>query len=189
MGETKRRHSPMINIQDKLLDFQLQKTSDTLTSKSGLSIFYESALALGVIESIKQNLSEPKSNRGLKPVEYIMPLALMLCGGGRTMEDIREIELDKGLRKICGLTKVPGSDAIGKWLRRTENLAGLKLVNEQLVKEVVARSGKDNFTLDTDATLIETEKECAEMNYKGFTAFSVLLSFLADYNGLKNLDR
>jgi hypothetical protein len=180
MGESKRRHSPMINIQEKLLDYKLQKTSDTLTSKSGLSIFYESALALGVIESIKQNLPGPKSNRGLKPVEYIMPLALMLCGGGRTMEDIREIEMDKGLRNICGLTKVPGADAIGKWLRRTDNLAGLKTTNKQLASEIIRCSGKDNFTLDTDATLIETEKECAEMNYKGFTAFSVLLSFLAD---------
>src|SRR3989339_70856 len=170
----------MINIQEKLLDFQLQKTSDILTSKSGLSIFYESALALGVIENIKRNLSEPKSNRGLKPDAYIMPLALMLCGGGRTMEDIREIERDMGLRKICGLAKIPGADAIGKWLRRTDNLAGLKTTNEQLAAEIIRHSGKDNFTLDTDATLIETEKECAQMNYKGFTSFSVMLSFLAD---------
>ncbi|MBI5700415.1 transposase [Candidatus Saganbacteria bacterium] len=125
-------------------------------------------------------LDFPKSNRGLKPAEYVMPLALMFCGGGRTMEDIREIEIDRGLRKICGLTKVPGSDAIGQWIRKTENLAGLKSINERLVKEIIARSGKNNFTLDTDATLIETEKECAEMHYEGFTAFSVLLSFLAD---------
>ena len=170
----------MINIQEKLLDFQLQKTSDTLTSKSGLSIFHEAALALDVVESIKQNLPGPKSNRGLKPAEYIMPLALMFCGGGRTMEDIREIEMDKGLRKICGLTKVPGADAIGKWLRKANNLKGLKKSNEQLAVEIIKRTGKDNFTLDTDATLIETEKECAEMNYKGFTSFSILLSFLAD---------
>ena len=87
------------NIQQNLLDFQLQKTSDTLTSKSGLTIFYEAALALGTVKSIENNLSQPKSNRGLKPSEYIMPLALMFSGGGRTMEDIREIEMDKGLRK------------------------------------------------------------------------------------------
>ena len=170
----------MINIQEKLLDYQLQKTSDTLTSKSGLSIFYEAALALGVVDSIKENLPGPKSNRGLKPAEYIMPLALMFCGGGRTMEDIREIEMDKGLRKICGLAKIPGADAIGKWIRKIKYLTRLKTVNECLAAEIIKRSGKDHFTLDTDATLIETEKECAEMNYKGFTAFSVLLSFLAD---------
>jgi hypothetical protein len=168
------------NIQQNSLDFQLQKTSDLLTSKSGLSVFYEAALALGTVKLIETNLPQPKSNRGLKPAEYVMPLALMLCGGGRTMEDIREIEMDKGLRKICRLKKIPGADAIGKWLRRTDNLSGLKKTNEGLSVEIIRRSKKDDFTLDTDATLIETEKECAEMNYKGFTAFSVLLSFLAD---------
>lgn len=168
------------NIQQKLLNFQLQKTSDTLTSKSGLSIFYETALALRVMKSIKSNLIGPKSNRGLKPVEYIMPLTLTFCGGGRTMEDIREIERDKGLRKVCSLSKIPSSDAIGKWIRKTEHLKGLKKVNEQLCKEIIMRSKKDIFTLDTDATLIETEKSCAKMNYDGFTSFSVLLSFLAD---------
>ncbi|MBU0672644.1 MAG: IS1380 family transposase [Candidatus Margulisbacteria bacterium] len=168
------------NIQQKLLDFQLQKSSDTLTSKSGLSVFYEAALALGMSEAIKANLPEPKSNRGLKPAEYVLPLALMFCGGGRSMEDIREIELDQGLRKICGLTKIPGADAIGEWIRKTKHLAGLKKVNEHNCRKIVLRSDKDDFTLDTDATLIETQKACAEMSYKGFTSFSVLLSFLAD---------
>src|SRR3989339_1186218 len=113
------------NIQQKLLDFQLQKSSGMLTSKSGLTVFYEAALALGVVDRIEANLPDPKSNRGLKPAAFIMPLALMFCGGGRTMEDIREIELDEGLRKICGLAKIPGSDAIGKWIRKTERLAGV----------------------------------------------------------------
>lgn len=169
-----------LNIQQRLLDFQLQKTSETITSKSGLSIFHEAALALGIVDCIKDNLPNPKSNRGLKPVEYVIPLTLMFCGGGKTMEDIREIELDKGLRKICGLSKIPGSDAIGKWIRKTGRLSELKRVNEYSAKQIIFRCGEDNFTLDTDATLIETEKECAEMNYKGFTAFSALLSFLAD---------
>ena len=168
-------------IQQKLLDFQLQKTSDTLTSKSGLSIFYEAALALGIVDSIENNLPQPLSNRGLKPAEYIMPLTLMLCGGGRTMEDIREIQLDKGLRKLCGLKKVPSPDAIGQWIRRDDkHLSPLKTINREAELEIIKRCGIDDFTLDNDATLIETEKECAQMNYKGFTAFSVLLSFLAE---------
>ncbi|MEA3306530.1 MAG: IS1380 family transposase, partial [Elusimicrobiota bacterium] len=70
--------------------------------------------------------------------------------------------------------------AIGQWIRKDGNLEGLQKVNEDFTKQVIGRSGKDNFTLDTDATFIETEKECAEMTYKGFTAFSSLLSFIAD---------
>ncbi|MEA3306531.1 MAG: hypothetical protein U9Q34_01955, partial [Elusimicrobiota bacterium] len=47
--------------------FQLEKTSDTITSKSGLSIFHEAAMALGVDDSIKRNLPKPGSNRGFAP--------------------------------------------------------------------------------------------------------------------------
>ena len=169
-----------ISLQQNLPNFQLEKTSDTITSKSGLSIFHEAAMALGVGDSIESNLLKPGSNRGFKPAEYIMPLTLMLCGGGKEMEDIREIKIDKGLRELCGFKKMPSADAIGQWIRKDGNLEGLRKVNEDFIRQVIMRSGKDNFTVDTDATFIETEKKCAEMTYKGFTAFSSLLSFIAD---------
>lgn len=168
------------NIQQKLLDYQLKSTSDTLTSKSGLALFYEAAIGLGVLKNIEDIFPAPGSNRGIKAAEYIMPLALMFSGGGRTMEDIREIEMDQGLRTICGFNKIPGADAIGEWIRKDGQLKGMKKVNELLIKEMLCRSQTAEYTLDTDATLIETEKDCAEMNYKGFTSFSVLLSFLAE---------
>lgn len=168
------------NVQQKLLNFQLEKTSDILTSKSGLSIFYEAAQCFGIPECLNFHLPLPQSNRGLKPAEYVMPLVLMFCGGGRTMEDIREIERDKGLRKLCNFSKIPSPDAIGQWIRKEKHLIGLKKVNEFLAEQIINRSGLDNFTLDTDATLVETEKDCAEMTYKGFTAFSSLVSFIAD---------
>ena len=41
-------------------------------------------------------------------------------------------------------------------------------------------SGQEKFTLDTDATLLETEKRTAMMSYKGFRAFAPLLSFLVE---------
>ncbi len=168
------------SLQQNLPNFQLKKTSDIITSKSGLSIFHEAAMALGVGDSIKRNLLKPGSNRGFKPAEYIMPLTLMLCGGGKEMEDIREIKIDKGLRELCGFKRVPSADAVGQWIRKDGNLEGLRKVNEDFIRQVITRSGKDNFTVDTDATFIETGKECAEMTYKGFTAFSSLLSFIAD---------
>jgi hypothetical protein len=168
------------NVQQKLLNFQLEKTSDILTSKSGLSLFYEAARCFGIPECLNFNLPSPGSNRGLKPAEYVMPLVLMFCGGGRTLEDIREIERDKGLRKLCGFSKIPSPDAIGQWIRKENHLIGLKKVNEFLAEQIICKSGRNNFTLDTDATLIETEKDCAKMTYKGFRAFSSLISFISD---------
>ena len=168
------------NVAQERLDFQLESTSDTITSRAGLALFQETALVLGVKKRIRENLPEPGSGRGFKPHEYVLPLAMMLCGGGRTLEDIREIEADDGLRQLCRYDRVPGADAIGEWLRKPGNLKGLKRVNRHLARGVIARSTQTDFTLDVDATFIETEKRCAEMTYKGFRAFAALLSFIAE---------
>ena len=100
-------------VTQERLDFQLAPTGDTITGRAGLALFQEAAPALGVRKSIKENLPPPGSGNGFKPQEYVLPLALMLCGGGRTLEDIRKIEMDAGLKQLCGFTRLPGADAIG----------------------------------------------------------------------------
>ncbi len=54
----------------------------------------------------------------------------MLIGGGRYLEDIRQIKIDEGLKKICGIKKVPSADAIGRFLRGRENIRRVKKVIE-----------------------------------------------------------
>ncbi|MCX6844648.1 MAG: hypothetical protein NTX53_20485, partial [candidate division WOR-3 bacterium] len=102
-------------VTQERLDFQLAATRDTITGRAGLALFQEAALVLGVRKSIKENLPAPGSGHGFKPQEYVLPLVLTLCGGGlsacghaqagRTMEDIREIEMDEGLKQLCGFTR------------------------------------------------------------------------------------
>jgi hypothetical protein len=167
-------------VTQERLDFQLAPTRDTITGRAGLALFQEAALVLGVRKSIKENLPPPGSGNGFKPQEYVLPLVLMLCGGGRTMEDIREIELDEGLRQLCGFTRLPSADAIGQWLRKPDHLRGMKLVNQFQERQVIVRSERDDFTLDVDATMIETKKQCADMTYLGYRAFEALLSFIAE---------
>ena len=167
-------------VTQERLDFQLAPTSDTITGRAGLALFQEAALVLGVRKSINENLPPPGSGHGFKPQQYVLPLVLMLSGGGRTLEDIREIEMDKGLRLLCGFARLPGADAIGQWLRRSGQLGGLKKVNKFLARQVIARDDRSDFTLDVDATMIETRKQCADMTYLGCRAFQALLSFIAE---------
>jgi hypothetical protein len=166
-------------VTQERLDFQLAPTRDTITGRAGLALFQEAALVLGVRKSIKESLPAPGSGHGFKPQEYVLPLVLMLCGGGRTLEDIREIETDDGLRQLCGFSQLPGADAIGQWLRRSQ-LAGLKRTNAFLARQLIVRSDKNDFTLDVDATMIETKKQCAAVTYHGCRAFQALLSFIAE---------
>jgi hypothetical protein len=162
------------------LDFELAPTRDTITGRAGLALFQEAALALGVRRSIKENLPAPGSGHGFKPQEYVLPLVLMLCGSGRTMEDIREIEMDEALKQLCGFTRLPGADAIGQWLRKPGHCKGMKQVNQFQARQVIVRSDENDFTLDADATMIETKKQCADMTYLGHRAFQALLGFIAE---------
>jgi len=174
------RSSPVNSdsIGRKTLPFKLGVTSEVITSRSGLAVFHETALAAGVLDQIRRCLPTPCSNRGIQPEEYVMPLVLMLTGGGQTMEDIREIARDAGLRRLCRFRHVPSADAIGVWLKAAYRIVGMKRVNDYLCRQTIARSKVRELTLVTAATLIETEKKTAGRCYKGFRAFAPLLSFL-----------
>ena len=158
----------------------MPKPKRQLPARAVLAVIQELALSLGVVETIARELPAPGSNRGFRPEEYVMPLVLMFCGGGRTMEEIREIEQDQGLRSLCQYERIPSPDAIGQWLRKPRHLVGLKRVNRHLVRQVLAQTKTTDFTLDTDATYMETDKDCAERNYEGVKSFSALMSFLAE---------
>ncbi len=96
---------------------------------------------LGLPEWIDQYMPGPGSGAGFNASEYIMPLILMLIGGGRSLEDIRLIRDDQILREILRFRRVPSSDAIGDWLRRTSTrggLTGLDRINQRLVQRGLA---------------------------------------------------
>jgi len=59
------------SVRQERLDFQLESTSDTITSRAGLALFQEAALVLGVRKCIRENLPGPGSNRGFRPQEFV----------------------------------------------------------------------------------------------------------------------
>lgn len=149
-------------IRQTVLPFKLEKTKDTITSHAGLALLSEFCVGLGLLDSTDNCFPKPGSGAGFKASEYVFPLVLMLNGGGRSLEDIRVIRDDTGLREILPLSRVPSSDAIGDWLRRvgdTGGLSGLKKVNQKLLKRGMKYDGLEGYTLDIDATGIEAEKQ------------------------------
>lgn len=170
----------MNKIHQQELNFNIKITSDCITSKSGLVLFYETALKLGLIDRINKIFPQARSNNQILPKDMIMSAVLMFCGGGKYMEDIRQIALDNGLRRLCGFKRIPSPDSIANWLNGKDNLARLSSLSEYLNKEIIMKSKINEFTLDTDATPIETRKLGYEINYNGISCHSVLLSFLSE---------
>lgn len=173
-------------IKQTLLGFKLEPTKDLITAHAGLALFGEFTIGLGVLEAIDKSLPAPGSGAGYRASEHVLPLMLMLNGGGRSLEDLRGIRDDLGLREVLELKRMASADATGDWLRRSgvsSGLEGLGRVNRRVLKRGLKADGVKGYTLDIDATGIEAEKQSAKMTYKGFTGYMPMVGHLAE-NGL-----
>ena len=173
-------------IKQTVLPFKLETTKDLITSHAGLTLMGEFVVGLGLNRALDRYLPEPGSGAGYLASEHVFPLILMLNGGGRALEDSREIREDIGLREILPLKRMPSADATGDWLRRSCNncgLEGLAKVNRRVLKRALKKEREKGYTLDIDATGIEAEKESAKMTYKGYTGYMPMVGHLAE-NGL-----
>jgi len=173
-------------IRQTILPFKVEMTRDMITPHAGLALLGEFAVGLGLLKAVDRYLPTPGSGAGYNPAEYIFPLILMLNGGGRSLEDTRQIRADEGLREILLLKRIPSSDAFGDWLRGMGVNGGLfclDKVNRRLLKRAMKYDGLTGYTLDIDATGIEAEKHSAKMTYKGFKGYMPIIGHLAE-NGM-----
>lgn len=169
-----------------ILPFKLGITSEKITAHGGLALFGEFIHAMNVPLQIDKHLPPPGSPKGYNPSKFVEPLLLMLHGGGRTLEDLRQIRNDLALRDLLKISKQPSSDATGDWLRRMgsgEGLSGLeKVIRLQIFRALNQDSIKD-YTLDIDASQIIAEKEEAKSTYKGERGYMPIVGHLAE-NGI-----
>ena len=133
-----------------ILPFKLETTTEHITPHGGLSLFGEFLHAMNLPNQINRAMPEPGSGAGYKPSQFVEPLLLMLHGGGRTLEDLRQISNDAGLRDLLRLDKIPSTCALGDWLRRmgaAGGLAGLAYVNRDQIRRALKRDKTDGYTL------------------------------------------
>jgi hypothetical protein len=187
MKKTLTNEVSMKMIADKNLNYKLGTTKDELTPHAGLVLFGEFSLRLGLSELVDELMPEPMSNRGYEPSLYVFPLVLMLHGGGRSLEDVRELRNDKGLwrvlKKALKKKRVPSPDAMGDWLRRmgkNSGLSGLLRVNRSLLERGMKDDGITGYTLDIDATEIVAEKYEAMKTYKGNFGYMPIVGHIAE---------
>lgn len=170
-------------VTQRVLPFKLETTAETLTSHAGLALTGEYMHAVGLPGWVKQELPAPGSAAGYAPVSYVLPLLLMLHGGGRSLEDLRGLREDKGLCELLKLDGVPSSDAVGDWPRRMgagEGLAGLNRVQRRPLRKLLKQEKRIAHTLDLDATQIVAEKRSAQWTYKGEKGYMPMVGHLAE---------
>ena len=140
---------------------------------------------IGLRELTDQHLPGPGSNRGFDPSEMVDSVVLMLQGGGRSLEDLRELKSEEGLMELIGREEIPEPDTVGDWLRRMGDpkggqlgLEGLDRVRDKINERVLKRDGIQEYTLDADATEIMGEKTDALFTYNGNKGYMPMLGFL-----------
>ncbi len=181
-------------IQQTIFPFKIKTTKERLTAHGGLALMAEFNHGIGLRELTDQYLPGPGSNRGFDPSEIVDTLVLMLQGGGRSLEDLRELKNEEGLMKLIGRDEIPEPDTVGDWLRRMGDpktgqlgLEGLDRVRDKINERVLRKDGIKEYTLDADATEIMGEKADALFTYNGNKGYMPMLGFLYE-NGVCLLD-
>jgi hypothetical protein len=168
-----------------VLPFKLAAMDESLTAHGGLALFGEFLHAFGLCGLIDHELPAPGSVAGYDPSAHVLPLMLMLAGGGRTLEDLRVLRNDEGLRSLLQFKEMPSSDATGDWLRRmgakeSDGLAGLHHVNRGVFRRLLQEDERVGYTLDIDATQIVAEKREAHYTYKGEKGYMPMVGHVAE---------
>jgi hypothetical protein len=170
-------------IQQGILSFKLEHTDELLTPRSGLALFAEVVRTLKVDQKVRESFARPGSNRGYEAWDYIEPMLLMLEGGGRHIEDLREIRDDETLRQLVGLRRMPSLSTFGDWMVRAGANGGVEAltgIDEEVAGTIWRRLARAEYTLDVDATVIEAEKREAQWTYKKVKGYQPILGFLAE---------
>lgn len=173
----------MGTLAQTVLPFKLETTEEMLTANAGLVLFGEFMRGLGLHRWLAQEMPKPGSGRGYEADAYIPPLALMLNGGGRSLEDLRILKNDAALATLLKQETLPSTDAAGDWLRRTGaglGFAGLGRINQRIVAAKLRHSDTTQHTLDCDASQIVAEKEAAQTTYKGEQGYMPMIGHLAE---------
>ena len=172
-------------IQQTVFPFKIDTTKETLTAHGGLALMAEFNHGIGLRELADRYLPAPGSNRGFDPSVVVGSVVLMLQGGGRSLEDLRELKHDEGLLKLIGRDEIPGPDMVGDWLRRTGDtkigqpgLIGLDQVRGKINERILKRDGNTEYTLDADATGIFAEKADALFTYLGDKGYMPMVGYL-----------
>ena len=172
-------------IQQTIFSFKIETTKERLTAHGGLALMAEFNHGIGLRELTDGHLPSPGSNRGFDPSVIVDSLVLMLQGGGRRLEDLRELKQEEGLMRLIGRDEIPEPDTVGDWLRRMgdpnrgqEGLKGLGEVRDKINGRILKRDGIKEYTLDADATEIVGEKADALFTYHGNKGYMPMVGYL-----------
>ncbi|MEA1920821.1 MAG: IS1380 family transposase [Campylobacterota bacterium] len=163
-----------------VLNFDIESTNEKLTPRTGLAIFGEYLKGLNLECLCNTNVPSPKHPNGYSPFEFIYPLILMLHGGGRVLEDIKEIRLDTALSTLLKMDTIPTASAFAKYFHKhgLKGETGIRSINKHYLKRFLKSLKNEDLILDIDATFIEAHKNTAKWSYKNAPGYMPMVGHI-----------
>jgi len=163
-----------------ILNFKLEPTNEKLTARAGVAILGEYLKGMNLEKLCNTNLPKAKRNNGYSAFEFIFPLILMLHSGGRFLDDIREIMVDKALATLLKIKNIPTANAVSKYLRKygTKGEEGIREINKIFLKQYLKKIETKELILDIDATFIEAHKNTAKWSYKNAPGYMPMVGHI-----------
>lgn len=173
----------------RILPYDIETTSDLLTSRAGLSSVAQLMESLDFNDIVNQAFPKPKSNRAFPQSDYFNTLIIMMHEGSFPLDHVAHIADDKALCTLLGLDNVPKPSSLGAWLHRMGEIdfqPSWHEVNKPVLSAVL-HNCKD-VTLDIDASEIIANKSSAKWTYKNNKGFMPMVGHIAETGQIVSCD-
>jgi len=190
-----------------LFEIDPEPIGEKLTALGGLPLLVQAFRSLEVGVSVKEHVAIRQRERGYDEPTMVESFVLLNGAGGECLEDFGQLRQDAVLAELIGhgfpspeaarqflyafheeskITEAQqrrGPDEIAYIPEESERLAGLGLVNREMVQRLGRRCPDQRIaTVDLDATIIESHKQGALRTYEGERGYQPMLAVWAEMN-------
>ncbi len=178
-----------MRLSNNLFKVTLKRGEEGVTGRIGLGWMVDSLRHFGLKKMISDEYrQEKRSNREKAAYEKIMAGVMMMASGGERLEDIENLRADRGLLDCLGWAEMVCADTVINFIGDRRNNAKTRRVNNALVIKAMKQSQEIEFTFDSDATYMDSGKDCAEYSYQKRRQMSGLLGSIAEIGIINTVD-
>jgi len=185
-----------MTLRSGCLPFQVDVVDEAagVTALAGVPLVIEAFRRWGLGAAVRQRVRLKRRRRGHDEASCVETLVALLAAGGESVDDVRVLQADAGLRRLWGRERLPAAATLRRFLnachdpaaerergvhrayipRETAGVRGLDAVQERLLAELQRRAPQPCATLDVDATVIVAEKRTALPLYEGGRGYQPL---------------
>ena len=201
----RRMQKPSPTESPLLFEVDPKPLEESLTALGGIPLVVQAFRSLGLPGSVQEYVAVKERERGYDESTFVESFVILNAAGGECVDDFAHLRSDAGLAELVG-HELPSPEVARKFLnafheeekieeaqqRRLpdavayipeENraLEGLGQVNRDLIQRLGERCADQKiFTVDQDATIIESRKREALYTYEGSRGYQPMLAVWAE---------